>query len=62
MQHFSKAQTYGLIGVVARFQQKSIAFMEDIEEIFYQVNLPEVDSDLCAHLDLAVQTLPCNSV
>ena len=33
--------TNSLVGVLSRFQQKPIAFMADIEAMFYQVFVPE---------------------
>lgn len=42
--------TNTLIGVLLRFKEHSVAFMADIESMFYQVTVPEEDGDLLRFL------------
>lgn len=42
--------TNTLIGVLTRFRKETIGMMADIESMFYQVRLPEEDSDLLRFL------------
>lgn len=39
-----------LIGVLSRFHQEPVVFIADIEAMFYQVKVPEKDSDLMRFL------------
>ena len=42
--------TNKLIGVLARLRQETIAFMADIEQMFYQVKVKEEDQDFLRFL------------
>lgn len=42
--------TNTLIGILTRFRKETIGMMADIEAMFYQVRLPEEDSDLLRFL------------
>ena len=42
--------TNSLIGVLTRFRQEPVAFMADIEAMFYQVRVPEAQRDLLRFL------------
>ena len=42
--------TNSLVGVLTRFRQESVAFMSDIEAMFYQVFVPEEQRDFLRFL------------
>lgn len=42
--------TNSLVGVLNRFRQERVAFMTDVESMFYQVRVPESDCDLLRFL------------
>lgn len=42
--------TSALLGVITRFRQEEVAVMADVEAMFYQVKVPDEDSDLLRFL------------